>query len=147
MSELYHYGILGQKWGVRRYQNPDGSLTEVGKLRYGYGVNKLKAGSTVRRVSNIMSKDDNPIGLYVYGKEDGESYRNTAYALPSVNPTYGSNVKEAKEVQYKFTKDATIASGKRTVDDYMARYGQMTAKEFVNDFSMGVAYTSVHKLA
>ena len=32
--ELYHHGILGQKWGVRRYQNPDGSLTAEGKLRY-----------------------------------------------------------------------------------------------------------------
>ena len=33
-SELYHYGTKGQKWGVRRYQNPDGSLTAAGKLHY-----------------------------------------------------------------------------------------------------------------
>lgn len=33
-SELYHHGILGQKWGVRRYQNKDGSLTEKGRKRY-----------------------------------------------------------------------------------------------------------------
>ena len=31
---LAHYGILGQKWGVRRYQNEDGSLTEAGKKRF-----------------------------------------------------------------------------------------------------------------
>ena len=32
--ELEHAGIKGMKWGVRRYQNPDGSLTPEGKLRY-----------------------------------------------------------------------------------------------------------------
>ena len=34
-DELYHYGIKGQKWGVRRYQNSDGTLTSEGKQRYG----------------------------------------------------------------------------------------------------------------
>ena len=33
-SELYHHGIRGMKWGIRRYQNADGSLTAAGKKRY-----------------------------------------------------------------------------------------------------------------
>ena len=36
-SYLMHYGVTGQKWGVRRYQNPDGSLTPEGRQHYGLG--------------------------------------------------------------------------------------------------------------
>ena len=39
-TELYHHGIKGQKWGVRRYQNPDGSLTAAGRQRYLGNIDK-----------------------------------------------------------------------------------------------------------
>lgn len=44
---LLHYGILGQKWGVRRYQNPYGSLTSEGRVHYGYKDKKRER--TIRR--------------------------------------------------------------------------------------------------
>lgn len=37
---LAHHGIKGQRWGDRRFQNEDGTLTEAGKARYGVGENK-----------------------------------------------------------------------------------------------------------
>jgi tRNA(Glu) U13 pseudouridine synthase TruD len=55
---LAHYGILGMKWGVRRYQNADGSLTAEGKERYGSGGN---VGETISKKAktarNILRSD------------------------------------------------------------------------------------------
>ena len=42
MNELYHHGIKGMHWGVRRYQNPDGTLTSAGKRRANASNSKKK---------------------------------------------------------------------------------------------------------
>ena len=49
-NELQHYGVLGMKWGVRRYQNKDGTLTPSGKKRY-------EAKDTDSSVTKKVKKD------------------------------------------------------------------------------------------
>lgn len=49
---IYHYGIKGQKWGVRRYQNDDGSLTAAGKKREKMGYRSTGIRAAMARRSN-----------------------------------------------------------------------------------------------
>ena len=64
-DELYHYGILGMKWGIRRYQNADGSLTEKGKKHY------------QKKDSKWIHKNENRIQMKAFKKSEKEMKKYT----------------------------------------------------------------------
>lgn len=57
-EELYHHGVKGQKWGVRNYQNEDGSYTSAGKSRYGIGTSQRVRAKQARIQSRIDKGGD-----------------------------------------------------------------------------------------
>ena len=54
MSDLRHHGIKGQKWGVRRYQKSDGSLTTIGKLRYGSSKDYQELSDQINKADSLI---------------------------------------------------------------------------------------------
>lgn len=63
-NELYHWGIRGQKWGLRKYQNPDGTLTPEGKIRYGKSHKKQLTKEAIEKKKAAILRADSPKLVY-----------------------------------------------------------------------------------
>lgn len=120
-SYLTHHGIEGQRWGIRRYQNEDGSLTAEGKERYseslsGYYDNNdsdgdytIKSGTSVFRRTSSDSDDDYGNSKYTYTYDYDNSADDNFYKQ------FGRKITE-----YTINDDITLAGrstlGKAFVD-------------------------------
>ena len=81
MNELYHHGIKGQRWGYRRFQNEDGTLTDAGKNR-NYNKRNMKNADTQHLDKWGTDKDHNI--LYISGKS-GSGKSTAALAMSDSN--------------------------------------------------------------
>ena len=85
--ELYHHGIKGQRWGIRRFQNADGSLKAAGKKRYGDGASSPKPSRAERRAAR---KEKAAAALKGAGKFMKKAAKAASNVSVSVANKYGS---------------------------------------------------------
>lgn len=111
--ELYHHGVKGQKWGVRRYQYADGSLTPEGKKRRRVS----QKSSKVDRVTSMMSMEVKQLvnkgRTQITGKQYVDGYLKTNTEFSRI------------QTSQKFEKHAFYATYKKSdMDKYMGLFGK-----------------------
>ena len=83
--ELTHHGVKGMKWGVRRYQNPDGSLTAAGRKRYGDSGNIKTLNADIGEQTILKAKSKNGSEITIAQNEPTKFNKMVAAGIEAVN--------------------------------------------------------------
>lgn len=148
MQYLYlaHHGIKGQKWGVRRYQNPDGSLTSAGKKRYG----TLSKGSEIHRITSIEEAQSYIPQRPIYvsdNQKDYEIYSRVGPQLPNVRKSdeYQKTGRYA-DVTYTTKKELKIMEGRNVCNYMLATFGEAPVSSITRSANAeALKYIEKHK--
>ena len=114
VEDLQHWGIKGQKWGLRRYQNPDGTLTEEGKRHYGrvgesneYHKGLMAIGRSMqnaRDMDRVLALEAELANKYREKGKESKAREHMVSALANANDRYYKSPEDTDKVSKAMDK-------------------------------------------
>lgn len=130
-NELYHHGVKGQKWGIRRYQNPDGTLTPEGRKRLTKIANKRSpvAISKLEKEESVINEAYSTLPSllkmlaaeqYMYNQIDKERHKAVNGSIPTDKKSKELKKREkiALDAQKEYFKELEKSAELLTDDQY-----------------------------
>lgn len=148
-GELYHHGTKGMKWGIRRYQNKDGSLTPAGIKRYNREVQKLKdresrikAKEKAKKYQDKLDKKKSELDDREAALKGKPASKSTPKPAATNKPSGGKSIKDMSdaelravvnrlqlEQQYRSLTPQQVSKGKKFVDSVVGKVLAPAAQE------------------
>ena len=142
MNELYHFGIKGMHWGVRRYQNLDGSLTNAGKKHYGNMSNDKLQKSLYKQVKKARADQSNRSNQWNVNNTIGKNSKAVQDRYREDLQKYRSSDEYKRAVKKMTELDKKAEKGKIDLDQYEEQYENIQKSIYSPDLDTSVRFTS-----